>query len=86
MELGVILADVHITYLEPIYFGQNIKVGVHIARLGNKSMTWKQNIMDADTGREFAKGEVVMVAYDYQAAKTIPIPDEWREKITLFEH
>ena len=86
MELGVILADVHITYLEPIYFGQNIKVGVHIARLGNKSMTWKQNIVDADTGREFAKGEVVMVAYDYQAEKTIPIPGDWREKITLFEH
>ena len=86
MELGVILADVHITYLEPIYFGQNIKVGVHIARLGNKSMTWKQNIVDADTGSELAKGEVVMVAYDYHAGKTIPIPDEWKEKITLFEH
>ncbi len=56
MEMGMILADVHITYLEPIYFGQNIKVGVHIARLGNKSMTWEQNIMDADTGRELAKG------------------------------
>ena len=86
MEFGFILADVHITYFEPIYHGQNIKVGVHAARLGNKSMTWEQNIVDADTGKELAKGEVVLVTYDYQNEKTIPIPQEWREKISTFEH
>jgi acyl-CoA thioester hydrolase len=85
MELGVIVADLHITYLEPIHFGQNIKVGVRVVKLGNKSMTWKQNIVDADTGREFAEGEVVVVAYDYVAQKTIPIPQDWREKIVKFE-
>jgi acyl-CoA thioester hydrolase len=85
MEIGVILADVHLTYLEPIYYGQNIKVGVHIAKLGNKSMTWLQNIVDAGMGKELAKGEVIMVSYDYRAEKSIPIPPEWREKITRFE-
>ena len=85
MEIGVILADVHITYLEPIYFGQSIKVGVHAVRLGTKSMTWEQNIVDSDTGQEVTKGEVVMVTYDYKDEKTIPVPQEWREKITAFE-
>jgi acyl-CoA thioester hydrolase len=85
MEIGLILADVHLTYLEPIYYGQNIKVGVHIAKLGNKSMTWQQNIVDADTGKELAKGEVIMVSYDYRAEKSISIPQEWKEKISGFE-
>jgi len=85
MEIGVILADVHITYVEPVYFGQNVKVGVHISRLGNKSMTWEQNIVDAGTGREAARGEVIMVTYDYRAEKTISIPQEWRGKIIEFE-
>ena len=85
MELGVIVADVHITYLEPVYFGQNLKVGVHALKMGTKSMTWEQNIVDADTGRELAKGEVVVVSYDYKQEKTIPIPQEWREKIIEFE-
>jgi acyl-CoA thioester hydrolase len=85
MKIGVILADVHITYFEPIYFGQNIKVGVHVASFGSKSMTWEQNIADEDTGKELAKGEVVIVTYDYKDEKTIPIPQEWREKITEFE-
>ena len=85
MEIGVIVADIHLTFLEPIYFGQNIKVGVHVAKLGNKSMTWEQNIVDADTGRELSKGEVVIVTYDYKTEKTISVPQEWREKFSQFE-
>jgi acyl-CoA thioester hydrolase len=85
MEIGVILADIHITYFEPIYFGQNIKVGVHVAKLGNKSMTWEQNILDAETGKEIAKGEVAIVTYNYREEKTIPIPQEWRDRIVGYE-
>ena len=85
MEIGVILADVHITYLEPVYFGQKIKVGVHISKLGNKSMTWEQNVVDGDSGREIAKGEVVMVTYNYRESQTISIPENWRKKIVEFE-
>jgi acyl-CoA thioester hydrolase len=85
MEIGVILADVHLTYLAPVYFGQKIKVGVHVARLGNKSMTWEQNVVDVESGKELAKAEIVIVAYDYRQEKTIPIPQEWREKIVEFE-
>ena len=85
MEIGVILADVHITYLEPVYFGQKIKVGVQAATLGNKSMTWKQNIVDADSGRELSRGEVVIVTYDYRQEKTIPIPPIWRDTFIEYE-
>jgi acyl-CoA thioester hydrolase len=85
MKIGVIVADVHITYLAPVYFGQNIKVGIRTAKIGNKSMTWEQNVVDADSGKELSKGELVIVTYDYETEKTIPIPQEWKEKITQFE-
>ena len=85
MEIGIILADIHIAYFKPIYFGQNIKVGVHAAKFGSKSMTWEQNIVDAETGQELARGEVVIITYDYKQEKTIFIPQEWREKIIEFE-
>ncbi len=41
--------------------------------------------MDADTGRELTKGEVVIVTYDYKDEKTILVPPEWRERIMQFE-
>ena len=85
MKIGVIIADIHITYFAPIYFGQSIQVGVRAWKFGNKSMTWEQNVLDAETGKEVAKGEVVIVTYDYKEQKTIPIPQEWKEKIIEFE-
>jgi acyl-CoA thioesterase FadM len=48
-------------------------------------MTWEQNIVDTETGKEIVRGEVIMVTYDYREEKTIPIPQEWREKIGTFE-
>jgi acyl-CoA thioester hydrolase len=85
MEIGVILADVHITYFAPIYYGEHIKVGVRVVKLGTKSMTWAQNIVDIKTNKELAKGEVILVTYDYEEKKTINIPNEWREIIKQFE-
>lgn len=85
MKIGVIVADVHITYLAPVYFGQDIKVGVRTAKIGNKSMTWEQNILDAEAGQELSKGELVIVTYDYETGKTISVPQEWRERILQFE-
>jgi acyl-CoA thioesterase FadM len=32
-----------------------------------------------------ANGEVVMVTFDYQNQETIPVPEDWREKISEFE-
>lgn len=85
MEIGVIIADIHITYLAPVYFGQNIQVGVHVARLGHKSMTWEQHLVESDSGKVLSKGALVLVTYDYGSGQTIPIPQTWREKISAFE-
>jgi len=86
MDIGVILADVQITYLKPVYFGQEIKVGVSIDKLGNKSMTISQNLVDSNTGAELSKGIVIMVSYDYRQGRSIPIPETWRKKIAQFEN
>jgi acyl-CoA thioesterase FadM len=48
-------------------------------------MTWEQNVLDADTDKELARGELVIVTYDYKAGKTISIPQEWRDRIIQFE-
>ena len=84
-KVGVIVADAHITFLAPIHFGDDVKVGVRTSKLGNKSMTIEQNIANNASGQEIAKGEVLTVTFDYQSKKTISIPDEWRNKIRAFE-
>ena len=85
MEIGVILADVHVAYRKPVEWGVPVKVGVRITKIGNKSMTVEQSVVHAETDEVFAIGEVVLVAYDYYAGKSIVISQEWRNVFTEFE-
>ncbi len=85
LTLGMIMADAHVAFKAPILWGQSLRVGMRISRLGNKSMHSEYRIEDADTGAVLAEGSSVLVAYDYQAERTIPVPDTWRQRIAEFE-
>lgn len=85
MEIGIILADAHVTFRAPVQFGQRVHVGVRVTRLGNKSLTMEYSLVDMDTCQEMASGSTALVAYDYHTAKSIPIPDVWRRVISDFE-
>ncbi len=37
MEIGVVIADIHIAYMSPVHYDDNIKVGVKTVKIGNKS-------------------------------------------------
>ncbi|MCJ7566718.1 MAG: acyl-CoA thioesterase [Anaerolineales bacterium] len=83
--IGIILAEQSCRYLSPIQLERDIKVGVRTVRLGEKSIETQYSIQDAQTGEELAVGWAILVAYDYQLGKSIPIPDDWRVVITAFE-
>jgi len=68
-----------------VLFGQTIRVGVRVSRLGNKSLDMEYQIEDAETGQIVAVGTTVLVAYSYETSLTIPIPDHWRGAILAFE-
>jgi acyl-CoA thioester hydrolase len=85
LNLGIILADVQITFRKAIQFGDPVRVGVRITRMGNKSMTSEYRIEDSRDASEFATGSSVLVAYDYQNSRSVPIPKAWREAIQHFE-
>jgi acyl-CoA thioester hydrolase len=84
-NIGIILAEVKVTFLAPVQYGADCRVGMRISRLGNKSMTAEYALVDAATNQELATGSAVLVGYDYRTNETIPIPEEWREKIVEFE-
>jgi acyl-CoA thioester hydrolase len=84
-NIGIILADVHLIFRSPIHFGQPVRVGVRVSRLGNKSLNMEYRLEDASDGQELARGSTVSVAYNYHERKTIPLPESWRKAITTFE-
>ena len=85
-DIGIILAEVRVTFLAPIYFGQKVKVGVRVSEIRNKSMTMEYVLQDGESGQQLATGSSVLVAYDYRTGQTHQIPDSWRDTIARFEH
>jgi acyl-CoA thioester hydrolase len=85
MEIGFIVADIHITYHAPVHWGDPIMVGVRTAKIGNKSMVMEQAILNRETGEVYSSGTVIAVTYDYAAKQTMSVPQDWREKIEKFE-
>ena len=84
-DVGVILADTHISYQVPIFLEDQIKVGVRVSEIGNKSITFQHAIVDQAEKIVYATAEVVMVTFDYEVEKTIPVPESWRMAIHSFE-
>ncbi len=85
LEIGMIIADVHLVFYKPVLWETPVMVGAAITKIGNKSFVFSQKIVHAETGDVFAEGEIIMVAFDYHREKTISLPAEWREKIKVFE-
>ena len=86
MEIGIILAEAQVVYKAPIYYGQKVRAGVRVSKLGTKSLIMEYVLEDADSGLQLATGKSVLVTYDYHRACSIPIPENWRQKINAFEN
>lgn len=85
MDIGVILADIHVAFRAPVLWGMDVRVGVKTVHLGNKSMKVAQCLRNGPDGPILAEGEVVLVTYDYHTGATLPLPMKWREAIETFE-
>ncbi len=84
-DIGVIIADIHIRYLAPVFWGLPVKVGVRTTKIGGKSLTVEQCIVSQTGDLVYAKGTIILVAYDYHKHATIPVPADWRQKIAGYD-
>ena len=83
---GMVVASIHIDYLVSIQFDDEVRVGVRAAHIGGKSLRFQFQVESADGETAFARGEVVMVAYNHTENKSRRVPQDWRQKLASFEH
>jgi len=86
LDIGIILAEARITFLAPIQFGDSVMAGARVSHLGNKSLEMEYTLEDAHNSREFASGSSILVAFNYRARQSIPLPEAWRTAISTFEN
>ncbi len=81
----VVVARISVDFLNPIKLDDAVEVLTRITKLGNKSLTMQQCIVQKDTQAIKSQNETIMVGIDQKAGETIVLLDEWREKIINFE-
>lgn len=81
-KLRIITASTHTDYLGQVRLTDEIVVTTDVSRLGNKSMTLHQCIMRGDEC--LTESSSVMVAFDFETQQTVPMPEEWRERLSEY--
>lgn len=81
-RMRIITASTHTDYLGQVRLMDDIVVTTDVSRLGNKSMTLHQRIMLGD--KCLTESSSVMVAFDFELQQTVPLPDEWRERLSEY--
>ncbi len=82
-QVGLILAQISCQFQAPIFYGQLVEVGTRVIEMRNSSFIIEHRI-EAD-GQLAALAEAVVVHYDYQAGRSMRIPDEIRARVEAFK-
>ena len=84
-DAALLVAHLEIDYLSPILLRDKIEVCTQIHKIGNKSVSMTQNIVDSNTGELKTKTTQVMVAYSQELGKSIEVPETLKIRIREFE-
>ena len=84
-RLPLILAAVQIDFRAPILFGQMVDIRTRVDWIGRTSFSMSHRLTATPDDRLVAEAETVLVAYDYEAAGPMPVPDAWRTAFAEWE-
>src|SRR4030095_615344 len=79
-ELSIILAEVTCTYKSPVLLDEVLVVKIRTTELKRSSFIMEYEMTEEKSGRLAATGKTIGVFYNYQAEKSIPIPEEIRRR------
>lgn len=84
-DVGVVIADIHVSFLLPVFPGEHVAVETAVVEIGNKSFKLFQQLIDTVTNEVKCVCHTVMVCFDAKTNSTRPVSDEWRNAIANFE-
>jgi len=84
-DAALIVAHLEIDYLAPILLKDKIEVHTCINKIGNKSVSLNQNIVDSITGEIKTTTSQVMVAFSPKLGESIEVPETLKIRIREFE-
>ena len=84
VSMPFILAMLKIDYLSQVMFSDTVEVGSRVDWIGRTSIGMSHLLINQEA-RELARSEAVLVAFDYDVEKPMPVSDSWRAVMVTHE-
>ena len=84
VSMPFILAMLKIDYLSQVMFSDTVEVGSRVDWIGRTSIGMSHLLINQEA-RELARSEAVLVAFDYEVEKPMPVSDDWRAIMSAHE-
>lgn len=78
----LILANLTLNFRKQVHFGDDVHVETLVTRIGNTSVSLKQDVFA--NGTKATETNSVIVIFDYDSARPTPVPDELRHKLQAY--
>lgn len=85
-HVPVMIVNVNCNFQSQTYFNETIAINTRTCRIGNKSFTLTQQLVNTATGEVKCSCDTVMVYIDLECGQPAPIPADWRHDLAAFEH
>src|SRR5690554_2100654 len=87
-DWNFILASVKCDFINQAYFNQQLTIKTYTSKIGKKSFTLQHEIICTETNKLIAKGEAVMVCFDFKNQVSKAISEEVKKQLesTLVYH
>lgn len=80
-----IVASVRCDFIQQAYFGQTLVINTMVSKIGNSSFELLHEMSDKETGQLIAKGESVVVHFNFDKQKSEQLTNETREHLTTLQ-
>jgi acyl-CoA thioester hydrolase len=87
LNFGAVIARIEIDYLQPINLGDELEILTRVSKIGNKSSD-VEHLIIIERGSERIQAAAALtklVSYDYKKLQSMPIPEEMKSKIKMYE-
>jgi acyl-CoA thioester hydrolase len=84
VSMPFILAMLKIDYLSQVMFSDTVEVGSRVDWIGRTSVGMSHLLINQEA-RELARSDAVLVAFDYEVEKPMPVSDSWRAIMVAHE-
>ncbi|MDH8701626.1 acyl-CoA thioester hydrolase [Dysgonomonadaceae bacterium PH5-43] len=82
---GVVVVNIEANFLSQIFADDQVAVQTAVTKIGTKSLTLVQQVIDTTTKEVKCVCKSVLVAFDIKKGDSKEIPQEWKEAISNYE-